>query len=172
MADTFVWDLGFDFNAIQASDTQSYLQSGLVRLSDGQLALQSLTIGELIRFNVYNVTSGATLSDYSISGAEITFTNALKGNESNPCPFDSSAQVVTGGGFGRITIGPLGLTTSKGQSTIFGPNLPLWSNLVGVDLPVKNKGKFLMTIALIVQGASGLPRTFVVDPEMIVGGAT
>lgn len=171
MAETFVWDLGFDFAAIQGSNTESYLPSGFVTLSGGKPAAPRIPRNELIRFNVYNLSSGATLEGYSISGIDITFTNALKGQEGNPCPFDNLTPVVYGDGFARIKRDSLGRAQGWGTSSMFGHNLPLWDGILGVDLPVKKDGKFLMTVALIVQGANVLPRTFVVDPEMIIGGA-
>jgi hypothetical protein len=179
MAKTFVWDLGFDFNEVQKSDTLSYLQNGLVLIQSSDkgnvpATPVNLVQGDFVKFNAFNVTDPST-GDYEIAGGEITFKSAST-TQAAASPFnnpDGSFQT-------KIQIAPQAPTTIKGASIIFGgtqapdaltpdqPTFPKWP-LVSPQT-VANNGRFLMTAALIVKGPSGLPRTFVVDPEMIVGG--
>jgi hypothetical protein len=162
---TYVWHLGFDFGAIRESDTTSYLQNGFVLHTAGGSMLavpMNLQINDTIDFSLFNLTTLSSendMSDYSIVGGSITF-SAAQANQGANSPFSSS----------HISIASHAATGLIGQSLVFDGNFQKWP-LVDTETII-NSGKFLMTIALIVQGPSGPQRTFVVDPEMIVGGAT
>lgn len=168
----YVWDLGFDFNAVVGEGGHSFLQNGFVSLQGtyneptNPIGIQ---LGDVIGFNAFNVTPGAETSSYSIKIGSIHFSNAVV-NQEALSPFkneDLSPRTV-------IPIGPLG-TSSTSPSVIFSAatdtRFPFF-HLVG-PLTVATNGKFLMRVQLEVSGPDGSggtrTQTFVVDPEMVVG---
>lgn len=164
---TCFWDLGFDFSAVQKSNTVSFLQNGFV--SNGVVAVaKNLGASDTVTFNLFNLTANATVSDgTSILLASLQFTNALTGQK-NSSPFSSN----------QIASGPFGTTSTTGVSSIFNPSpvspssppttqFPRWT--LASLLPVINTGNFLFTATLVVRPPSGNVRIFIVDPEMIVG---
>jgi hypothetical protein len=165
MSNTYVWHLGFDINAAQSSDGTSYLQNGFVQHTLGGsifAAPVDLQVNDTIDFSLFNLTSLSSsneMNDFSIVGGTITF-SAAQTNQVAASPFS-----VT-----QIPIEPRAATSITGPSLVFDGEFQKWP-LVD-SRTIANNGRFLMTVALIVQGPDGPQRTFVVDPEMIVGGAT
>ena len=159
----YSWDLGFDLGAVQQTG-QSYLETGFVALlTTGHVvtAPVNLQVGDIISFNAFNVSnsliSGA--ADWSISDGVITFSNGEIG-QTTTSPFEDQSLFISGmsaQGSGASTV------FSGGAETVF----PVFPN-AAASQTIVNAGKYLMTVTLNVQSGSE-QRTFVVDPEMVVG---
>lgn len=156
MANLFYWDLGFDFAAVQKKNTLSYLQNGLV-LNGASAFPNKVNTGDTIIFNLFNLTSGATQGDGTkIHHALLSFTHAVTGQTATT-PFASATF--------QSEPGP---SSTLAHSVIFGgpiKDFPRWTIATHA---VANTGSFLFTAAVVVQAGNAV-RTFVVDPEMIIG---
>lgn len=185
----YYWDLAFNWNAAEESNTQSALQCGLVLEGNPNFragmpgSSVSLDIGDTIGFSVFNVTSGAGLAGYSLLSGLMTFTNG-NAQAGDDFPFNSAAPVPLGN---ETTVMPVVGQSSVTVSTpSFGPasyfalsayfsfpefssTFPSWQ-LVSPQWAVSNNGNFYFSAALTIQGPNGDQRTFYTDPEMIVGG--
>lgn len=188
MGNTYFWDLGFDFNAVQNPPGTCYLQNGFVLIQQGTNNQPNdvpgtpvdLNPGDSINFNAFNVTNPLLTGTYSIQSGSITFTSAVT-NQTAVSPFNNpNGTPMTPIPFTALS-GPTGTGPSVICSGIQAPEaqapdpatFPVYAGPTG--LTVQNDGRFLMTITLTVQGptnnAGGTTTlTFVVDPEMIVGG--
>ncbi len=159
MANTYFWDLGFDFNAVQKTNTTSYLQNGLM-LNGLSAFPRDIKEDDIIHFNAFNLTTGASTTDgTTIIASSFNFINALV-TQADTTPFASQAIATTTGA-------PAGTSVSIPLS----PTVPVPFWTLATQTMV-NPGSFLFTVALIVQrtGGTNNVRMFVVDPEMIVGG--
>lgn len=172
---TYVWDLGFDINAVVNSDNKSFLQNGFVLMLPLNAANQSvsvpgtpvnLSVGDSIGFNVFNVTNQPT-GTFTVDGS-ISFQNAVNG-QANTSPFNATS----------LQIPPSG-TIATGPSVTFSG---IQANQVPVESPatfpvypgpanqtVVNTGRFLMHASLTITGPDGTQKIFAHDPEMVVGG--
>jgi hypothetical protein len=152
---TYVWELGIDWNAIKdekSTGTTSYLGQGLVRQYPLGLASAMVNNPETIRFRIFDVTADgprmAGLNDFSIvSRAAVEHQSPQTGLTDL-----------------QLTVDPLGLQLS----TNFGGSFPAWD--LGEVTVLDLQGRFLLTFEAKVYGlAGGPPRTFLHDPEMVVG---
>jgi hypothetical protein len=174
---TYVWDLGFDFNAVKNPSTnQFFLQHGFVLMLPNNAENESvsvpatpvnLSVGDTIGFNVFNVTNEPT-GTFTVTEGKITFQNAVN-DQDDTSPFSTTSLDIPQSG-----------TTATGPSVTFSG---IQSNQVPVSNPatfpvftgptnqtVANTGRFLMHASLTVLGPNG-KQTFIVDPEMVVGSA-
>lgn len=185
----FFWDLAFDFNATtiglatpKGSTSSVYypIQMGFVSIDPTKVTspMTATLLNGILNFNLFNLTNPPG-GPYTITNARIAFKAADVGGP-NPAPFPTSTQVTLGNGTtatpeiddGILTI-PIGVAAKvepKGGSTYFGPSSSFlcWS-LVG-SLPLSINGKFEMGALVTVQQGNEF-KTFIGDPEMIVGGA-
>jgi hypothetical protein len=189
MSNTYYWDLGFDFNAVQdPPGGPSYLENGFVlgkqmtvtvagpgvSKSSAPATPVDLATGDTIVFNLFNTTtlqSGQQGSDFSINSGTISFSGAEVG-QTIQSPFNASGSTTPQATFNMNTSAPL----LQGQSVVFDgiqapdaatqPTFPFWT--VAGPLTVVNNGRFLMQVVVNITGPNG-PRSFVVDPEMVVG---
>ncbi len=189
MSRSFTWELGFDFNMLPDPDdgTRTYLLNGFV--SGVDLASPMLVEREdSVAVHLFNVTPGALLSDYEVTSGTLTFFNALVASET-AYPFIPGPVIVGGDNLdtppqevipdislpaalgvpATIAIPALGATIHPCLSTTFpGQPHPRW-NLVHTQTFALD-GIFTVTFEVIVQGPNA-PKTFRVDPQMIIGGA-
>lgn len=186
MSNTYFWDFGFDFTAVQdpPSTGTSYLENGFVLINglnnrNVPATPVNLSIGDVIFFNAFNTTNGLQQGDtYSIISGSIDFSSA-ETNQGTASPFN-----IPGTSTPQATISMTPTVEPPGSSIIFSgvqvpdaqntnqPVFPCW-NVAG-PLTVGNNGRFLMNVSMVVQGPPGAQgqinqRTFVVDPEMVVG---
>lgn len=183
MANTFYWDFGFDFNAVQNPRTQTdFLAIGFVLAQPSNANVPAtpvgLSIGDTISFFAYEITSNPA-GRSSITGGTINFTNAV-------AQFDSNKNMITspfndGNGNYLTTIPISAVYNGYGMSTIFSGIQAPQAALQNVNVAkfpsfscgsqtVANLGRFLFTVTLNITGPDGTNKTFYVDPEMIVGG--
>jgi hypothetical protein len=189
----YVWDLGFDFNAVQNADNTYNLAMGLADLSKSSLGNPlSLKVGDTISVKAFNLTDGATTEGYTVTNVQLNFTKADKGQPGSPYPFSNMA-VIQGAGdnpstgpftfnvnptvdatCGVIQLPPLGQPAGEAGSLIFQaqPEFPFWE-VITSDMALANEGTFNLSISMVVQGPEEgeqptVPRTFFSDPEMIV----
>jgi|GEM_PF-2822097 len=167
---TYVWDLGFDFTDFQDpnNNNQSPLEMGFVTFAAPPGGApgnsRNLQVNDIIQFNGFDLTPNASVGDgTTIQGGTITFIDAHSGQPASPF-----------GGSATISFLPnLGQSTALGPSAILGPTLsvqyPRWWPVINPQT-VTNEGHFLMTVSISAQqgGQTGI-RTFVHDPEMVVG---
>jgi hypothetical protein len=164
----YTWDLGFDLTEIEDNHFLSVLQNGsqlngapTTPLGATPSSSAGFNINDTIAFNIFNLTPGAVINDnttilrtklfFKMARVDPTGTTGL-------IPFASQPPLQTG------------LPDTTGPSTIFGnSNFPRWT---GPPQTITTNGHFLFTAAVMVQGpGTNNIRNFVVDPEMIVGGA-
>jgi hypothetical protein len=186
MMATYFWDLGFDINAVQQGDGTSYLQHGFNN-GNGPAIPVSLNAGDTIQFNAFDVTNtNGQTSSFSITGGSIQFSNAEVNQLANSYPFNGTTaslgnntqetvDIDPTAGTATIPISSFGQSTQQATSVFFsGPvrvvQFPMW-NITSSSSPLQiaNNGRFLMKVTLTVQETGGSPRSFVVDPEMVVG---
>lgn len=178
----YFWVFGFDVTAVQRPNTLSFLQFGFSAIDTKFGNLPSLPSllqpGNTLGFNLFDVSQGGTSGFQPIS-AKITFSNAqVDGTGSNP--FDpepiplsdgstTTPQTAQGTTVIQVDRAALAATATRSDSVIFGPDLARWNILPPVG--IANPGQFLLTVAVVFQAPnSTTQRTFVTDPEMIVGG--
>lgn len=164
----YVWDLGFDCDAVVGKENHSYLQNGFLSLQPTYNAPTNpigIQPGDVIGFNAFNVTRDASIGDRFIQKATISFSKAVNG-QTVESPFVNS----DGTPLASISIDHLHADRTS-PSVVFSAasdtRFPFF-HLVG-PLRVSNNGKFLMRIELEVSGAGVAAQTFVVDPEMVIG---
>lgn len=179
---SYYWDLGFDFNAVQINGF-SYLQNGFV-LYDPVKSVGSpatpvnLATGDTINFSVFNLTNPRSAGTYSIAGGSITFQAAIT-QQASISPFnvsgDPSDTPCTWLSF-PLKLNPDATEASAifSGAQVSGQNpttFPRYNYPVG--LQVANIGFFLMSVRLQVLGPNSSggfqQRTFIVDPEMVIG---
>ncbi|HWM90990.1 MAG TPA: hypothetical protein VN493_09505 [Thermoanaerobaculia bacterium] len=187
MANSFFWDIGFDFNSVQNPRTgEDFLAIGLVLAQPNNADVPAtpvgISIGDTIGFFAYDITSNPTGTS-SITGGAITFTNAVPQSDSNNNTITSPFNNSTGDFLTSISI-PALTNIGTGMSTIFSgiqaPQASTTNNAATFtkfsigSMTVNNLGRFMMTVELTVQVPNGnggtTTKTFFVDPEMIVGG--
>jgi len=167
---TYTWDLGFDWNAVSKGG-QYYLQNGFVQFP-GSGAPPSpgtpvnLQPGDTVTFFLYNLTpQAATPADYNVDSGSITFKAAEEG-QTRDSPFDEATIPV-----------PIGLSTNTSWSTIFSggtnqsfPQWPLGQYSIVADASLPSY--YLMSVSItITYYPDNSVKKFIVDPEMVVGGA-
>ncbi len=113
---------------------------------------------DYVCFNALNMTSGANIKDYTITGGSITFSPV--GSQPADSPFNLTS----------LQIGELGQAIGMTQSdpTLNGSG-PYWAPVVPL-MQVYNPGTYSFTVTLLVQKGSA-QQTFVIDPEMIIESA-
>jgi hypothetical protein len=186
------WDFGFDANAVQKSNTLSYLQNGFMRTFGDQSWIHTpvnLPGGFTVQFQVFDVTHpDGSASGYVPIGAQITFTSAEVGGAFYP--FQEILEIQLGNGTktqlqvsvatATIKISPASFDYSHtpvpkpGQSGHFGPGsqqtFPLWPIVPSLTLLNDGTtGRFQFTVAVTVENAAGDQRTFVAESLMILG---
>jgi hypothetical protein len=173
---TYEWDLGFDFDSLPdvGNGDRFYVQNGFVRITDDGTKVPGtpfgLSIGDTISFKVFNVTSGATASDFSIIDGTVVYTKA-ETTDGSSAPFDD---LTTVDGFPAMVI-PAMAASAAGQevSAIFSGMAQVvqfqeWTVVPSATLA--NNGKFFFTVEIHIQRTGEAnPRFFRVDPEMVVG---
>ena len=164
MASTYAWDLGFDFNAVPypAGSTTRFLANGFVAVQQGGNTTASrarLLVNDSIGFNAFNITDPLPAGAFYIQSGAITISKADPSQPDSPF-VDSGGNPIT-----SITI-PTLAAPGMGFSTIFPGTLPFYACVTPQQLT--QAGRFLVSLMLTVQGPSGGPITFRVDPEMIV----
>lgn len=175
----FFWDLAFDFNATPTNGI-SPLQIGFVSIQPTMVnsPMTAPMPNDSLDFNLFNITNPPG-GPYTILDAQITFNSADFGG-ANPAPFSTPTQVTVGDGStvpanavnGTVTI-PIGSNAqsgSPGASAYFGPSSSFQRWFLAGPLQLSIAGRFQMGVSVTVQEGT-TTKTFVVDPEMIVGGA-
>lgn len=178
----YFWVFGFDIDAVQRPNTLSFLQFGFSAINtiNGNVpSLPNLLVkGNNLGFNLFDVSPRGTSGFQPIS-AKITFSNAQV-DKTNSNPFGPEPIPLTDGSTTtprtaqgatviQVDRAALAATATRSDSVIFGPNLARWDILPPV--PIADDGQFMLTVALVLQAPDGTTRrTFVTDPEMIVGG--
>ena len=189
MANTWCWDLGFDFNAVQ-NNNQYLLPNGFVMMGvsiNGNICNVpatpvNISTGDTLGFNLYNITSPLPAGTFAITEGSITFQNAVASQQDNnnntiTSPFSNpSGSYLTSIQFPSYPNG----STSNGSSVIFSAmqaplaqvqnqfQFPVYPG--PFNLQVANNGRFLISFSVTVNGPTG-QITFQDDPERIVGSA-
>lgn len=171
---TYHWDFGFDFNAVQTpnnNDDQLFLQHGFVANQSPEVPATpvNLNVDDVIGFNVFNVTDSST-GTYSITGGSIQFQNAVTGQAATS-PFSVSmlsipSQATSSGSDSSVIFSGIQSFQAQPDPLVTFPTYDGPSSQT-----VINNGRFLMTVTLTVTGPDTTTKIFVVDPEMVVGGA-
>jgi hypothetical protein len=169
----YMWDIGFDFNTTATvqinGKTYFSLTDGFVSFSaprgiGANEEKTTLIAGvDRVGFNLFNRTNPVAGS-YSISNPSISF-RPKQASQAALSPLSDSSGAFLQSMALSVTNEP------PGPSAIFGMNqqFPVW--FLGY-LPLANSGDYEFTILLDVSGPDGSTKSFAVDPEMIVGGAT
>lgn len=158
----YTYHLGFDWN-VSLVNNERPLNIGRVLLSNGAAVADNLfhpltATSDFVSFKGFNQTSGADLSGYSIVGGTLTF-QAEESTQAASSPFNVTELHVS-------SIGPA--TSLEHSAALLGPEYPIWNPIVPL-VQATTSGVFQFVVRLHVQGPNGLVRTFVADPEMIVG---
>jgi hypothetical protein len=151
----YFWDLGVDWNAVQNASSVSYLSNGLVNTTGpgvAQLATPIwLQVGDTVTFMIYDVTSTAAgLTNLTFSCSSIMADAGVTAT----APFSGSTGTPTA-------------TSSSMYSTYFEGIYPAWGT---GTLTILNNGGYLLTFT-VTATVGATTRTFVDDPEMVVGEA-
>ncbi|MFY9822228.1 MAG: hypothetical protein WAM82_12675 [Thermoanaerobaculia bacterium] len=171
MATTYEWHLGFDFDSLPdiANGNRFYVQNGFVRITDDSKRVPStpfgLNVGDMISFKVFNVTTGATASDFSITDGEIVYAKA-ETTDGSAAPFDG---LPTINGLPTMVIPAMAASVASQEvSAIFSGlaqevQFQVWG--VPGSTEVAHDGKFFFTVTLNIQKVGeDTPRLFRVDP--------
>jgi len=158
---TYIWELGIDMDALVGPANASYLPAAFVQPGEPALVKRPVVLSdEQIIFRIFDVTKnnhqGITIQSFTI----------------NPRPAIQ----------GQLNVGPLNLqptippdpsSNSPHESTYFSthsqPTFPYWESQPVTVLPVATDKRFLLNFFVQVLGTTDGPRTFVHDPEMVVG---
>lgn len=163
---SFAFDVGFDWNSTLSSSRHLPLFIGLVNITpaehepvgSGDIVYDDFAEGDSFEFNLFNLTNGAVLADYSVTAGSVLFRAAPIDGQTAPTPTHQQPEPV----------GSIGPAPQTGTSLIFraGDPFPCWLNITGGT--ISNVGDFLFTVSVSVTGPDDVSKTFVVDPEMIV----
>lgn len=164
----YEWHLGFDFDSLPdvGNNDRFYVQNGFVRSVDNTQQPGTpfgLSTGDMISFKVFNITSGATASDFSITDGDIDYAKA-ETTDGSLSPFNDLTMAISAmpaSGAGQETSAIFsGITQQVG--------FQVWTVVQPTE--VTHNGKFFFTVTLHIQKAGeDAPRFFRVDPEMVVG---
>ena len=158
----YSWELGFDWNALadpSLGDNICYLQHGLVNIDTLRLSPSvNLKNGDIIRFTIFDVTSGAPTtgkSSYRIaSGSVISFRAAVANQGASP--FSTRSVDI-----------PARDSDTNLASQAFGLECPTWDQTPSQTISVSS-GRYLMSVTLNVTDGT-TTKTYSVDPEMVIG---
>jgi hypothetical protein len=155
----FIWEMGIDWEAMQAVGGLSYLRTGLV--SQGEIRMPSMNGNDTITFQIFDVTDGATTPQVKeIKSFVINTAPAIPSSETAGVPLSTLQPVF-------LTQPDLNPASSKAFLNV----RRSWTSQatpvpVTVNIP---KGRFLLTFQLEALGMDGTTRVFAHDPEMIIG---
>jgi hypothetical protein len=157
----YIWEMGIDWNAIETVGL-SYLRQGFVKVGNpSMLARPFLQKDDTITFRIFDVTSSNATPSAMVTEIKsfVIITKAAVDGQSDSDPLSSDQPPVM-----------LDLTTAP--STVFTDVLRSWTSdpqpVLAADSLVPNR--FLLTFQTRALGSDGNSRTFVHDPEMVVGG--
>jgi hypothetical protein len=165
----YMFDLGFDYASPSTSASPTTLKIGLVSFQPPPPAPASANRfqqGDTVGFNVFNLTSGAPMSGYSIAGGQITFSAGP--NQTIDTPLLQQTGGGSAGLLNPVVINPLPAPTGSGQSAIFSTgnmanqNFPVF--FVAGPLTMQNIGIFKVSVSLNVQGPDGTQQSFQSTP--------
>jgi hypothetical protein len=147
---SYCWELGVDWNAVEGATGSGYLQNGFV-LEGTAPAMASpvgLGLGDTVAFRVFDVTG----AEPGVKEVFLSLTSrAAVAGQLQSRTLRSEQPTVAG--------------TGMRPSVTFRGNFPCWESAA---MPIDHTGKFLLTFT--VRATDGVvDRTFVVDPEMVVG---
>ena len=174
----YVWDLGFDFNEVQKTDSLSFLRNGIVQMGLRNVPGSPFTllVDDTLAFNVFNLTQGATSTSHKVLRVSLKFSNGGDSNGSSSPPSSPYAgdSLIQGDTFGTPNMGSSAIFSATAL-TVTGTNplsiqFPFWT--VPVPFQVVNAGTFLFTATVTAVNANdpnAIDRVFSDDPEMIVG---
>lgn len=155
----FNYELGFDWNL------PPFLKWDRLFFPDGKSQNHDqgthLTVGDLVCFNVINLTSGAGTKDYSIASESSIIFRPRKSDQPASSPFQEKTLVFNFSGEATGIGGP-------GTSGLGDGSYPFWAPVVSLT-PIENSGFFEFIAVMTISGPGGWKKTFIVDPEMIVG---
>jgi hypothetical protein len=184
MSRAFVWELGFDFNAVvQATTLQGdifFLQNGfmMVDADHGAGGVPAtpvgLDVGDSVQFHAFNVTKNPE-GTFTIYDGRISFRKAVT-NQTIGSPFALS-QLPFGepepASSDQVSVTFGGIQANQPQVPEPLPTFPMYAG--PSDVIAVEEGRFLMTVILkvrqTVEDQDSVEKTFRVDPEMIIGGA-
>ncbi|HKH47343.1 MAG TPA: hypothetical protein VKM72_22025 [Thermoanaerobaculia bacterium] len=168
MSTAYTWELGIDWNAI-STGTTSYLRQGFVKMVNNQptaMAPLCTEVGDTITFKIFDVSTihvdgvSYNIRSFTILPKSATVIAPPQGDPFNSLQitFDSQTQIVESIAFATPGI-------SQYPAWVQQPDEHHEHPFVTVQTP----GRFLVSF-LVQAGPVGFAcRTFVVDPEMVVG---
>lgn len=156
MSNSINYELGFDWDQANNPPQLSWGRVMNGAPDDFNVSLQK---GDLVCFDLVNLTDNATLADYSIVGGTVTFA-AWDTKQSTASPFFLPA----------LQIASFRATAQRTPCPSFKKRAlyPSWTPIIPLT-PTDNDGDFKFSVSLTIQGPNGVTKTFVVDPEMVVG---
>lgn len=153
----FVWEMGIDWQAMQAINGLSYLRTGLA--CQGAMTRASMQEHDTITFRIFDVSAAA-------DGPEVAAISSFLITTAPAIPSSATAGI------------PLNILEPTFQqdektftSTAFQNPHRSWTSQAS-PIPVTVKvpaGRFLLGFQTQALGVDGTSRTFFHDPEMIVG---
>jgi hypothetical protein len=148
------WELGIDLNAVENTvNGRSYMPAGFIP-PGGLIKRPNVDSHDTITFLIFDVTTGNPQVVTGIESFTIHPRAAVLGQETHIDPLSRLDPVVT--------------SLGSQSSAYFGGSFPCWTSEVSVTEAAASK-KFLLTFLVHALGPSSGPRTFVHDPEMVVG---
>jgi hypothetical protein len=182
MANTFVWALGFRFDAAANDSGEFSLSTGFEKNGNPASSMTEVKTGDTLAFHLFNTNPEIT-GTFTISDVSIEFRNALAGTILI-CPFSDTDPFTLGDGTTTtpqtsddgnptIQVGSHVQSEEPATSETFSPSaaLPLW--FVTQANTLSHAGDFVFGITLTIEGPDGsggtTPKIFTADPEMVVG---
>jgi hypothetical protein len=163
MSNTYIWELGIDMDALAGPANASYLPGGFI-LPGSSCPIQRPVVlkDDQIIFRIFDLTKerqqAITMQSFTVNPRP-----AVQG-QSNVAPLNLQPTIPNP----NLNPNP----NPSQESTYFGTSnhaFPFWESLPVTVLSDAANKKFLLNFFVQVLGATDGPRTFVHDPEMVVG---
>lgn len=152
----YTWHLGIDWNAIEdPANGRSYMPAGFIQ---GSLVKRpNVDSTDTITFLIFDLTTGNPQVVTGIESLTIHPRAAVLGQQPDIDPLSSLDPAVT--------------SLSSSQSSVYfeGGPFPCWQSEEVSVTQAAAAHKFLLTFFVQALGPSSSVRTFVHDPEMVVG---
>jgi len=163
MSNSYRWELGLDWTAVVGPENESYMPAGFIQVSPPPILIKRPRVmsGDTIDFIIFDLTPGGA-PDVKIASFTINPRAAIN-DQPNVAPLD----------FLQLRF----KRADPQDSTFFEGRFPCWT----IDHPTGSTDfttrvtqeaatmKFLMSFYVQAEETLGRLRTFVHDPEMVVG---